>query len=145
MSVGASQLVCRGIRGATTVEANTSEDILEATDHMLRALVALNRIQPDDIASAVFTTTPDLTATFPAIAARDLGWAEVPLLCSHEMDVPGALTKVVRVLLLVNTSLGPRDLRHVYLGAAKSLRPDWGMDDEELASVLAMTADSVYA
>ena len=136
MGAGEAQRVCRGVRGATTVIANTAEDILEATDEMLRALVALNRIEPDDIASAVFTTTPDLTATFPAIAARSLGWSDVPLLCSHEMDVPGALQKVVRVLLHVNTALGPRDLRHVYLGEARSLRPDWGIDDAELARIL---------
>jgi chorismate mutase len=93
----------------------------------------------------VFTTTPDLTATFPAIAARSLGWSDVPLLCSHEMDVPGALSKVVRVLLHVNTSLGPREVRHVYLGAAKSLRPDWGLEDDELAALLATQPEAVHA
>ncbi len=143
MSAGQPQLACRGIRGATTVEANTSEDILEATDQLLRALIELNRVDPDDIASAVFTTTPDLTATFPAIAARNLGWADVPLLCSHEMAVPGALPKVVRVLLHVNTALGPRDLRHVYLGAAKSLRPDWGIEDDQLAAILARQPEPI--
>ena len=137
MGVGQAQTACRGLRGATTVVANTAEDILEATDEMLRVLVELNRLDPDAIASAIFTTTPDLTATFPAIAARNLGWSEVPLLCSHEMDVPGALPRVVRVLLHVNTTLGPRDLRHVYLGDAKSLRPDWGIADDEVTRLLA--------
>jgi chorismate mutase len=145
MSDGQSQRACRGIRGAITVASNTSEDILEATDQLLGALIALNRLAPDDIASAVFTTTPDLTATFPAIAARSLGWSDVPLLCSHEMDVPGALSKVVRVLLHVNTSLGPREVRHVYLGAAKSLRPDWGLEDDELASLLGTQLEAVHA
>lgn len=128
--------VCRGLRGATTVVANTSEDILEATDEMLRVLSILNDIDPDDISSAIFTTTSDLTATFPAIAARNLGWGDVPLLCSHEMNVPGALQMVVRVLLHVHTTRGPRELRHVYLGAARTLRPDWGIDDQELATIL---------
>ena len=145
MSDGQPQRSCRGIRGAITVASNTSEDILEATDQLLGALIALNRLAPDDIASAVFTTTPDLTATFPAIAARSLGWSDVPLLCSHEMDVPGALSKVVRVLLHVNTSLGPREVRHVYLGAAKSLRPDWGLEDDELAALLGTQLEAVHA
>jgi chorismate mutase len=139
MGTGDVRVVCRGLRGATTVSANTAEDILEATDQLLRVLIALNRLDPDDIASAVFTTTPDLTATFPAIAARDLGWTDVPLLCSHEMTVPGALPRVVRVLLHVNTALGPRELRHVYLGDARSLRPDWGIADHEVAQILAPT------
>jgi len=145
MSAGQPQLVCRGLRGATTVVANTAEDILEATDELLRVLIAVNRLDPDDIASAIFTTTPDLTATFPAIAARDLGWSDVPLLCSHEMDVPGALPKVVRVLLHVNTTLGPRELRHVYLGAARSLRPDWGIDDDELAAIVGTRPTPLHA
>ncbi len=144
MSAGQPYQACRGIRGATSVAANTSEDILEATDQLLRVLSELNHLDPDDIASAVFTTTPDLTATFPAIAARDLGWGDVPLLCSHEMAVPGALTNVVRVLLHVNTALGPRDLRHVYLGDAKSLRPDWGIADDEVAALLARHPEPVH-
>ena len=108
-------LVCRGIRGATTVEANTAEDIIEATDDLLRALIRLNDLRPEDVASAFFTTTVDLTAAFPALAARNLGWTEVPLLCAHEMDVPGALDKVVRILLHVNTTRGSDEIRHVYL------------------------------
>ncbi len=145
MSAGQPQQACRGIRGATSVAANTSEDILEATDQLLRVLSELNHLDPDDIASAVFTTTPDLTATFPAIAARNLGWGDVPLLCSHEMAVPGALANVVRVLLHVNTALGPRDVRHVYLGEAKSLRPDWGIADDVLASLLARQPEPVHS
>ena len=89
---------CRAIRGATTAVANTAEDILEATQEMVTALIRLNDLVVDDVVSAIFTTTPDLTATFPALAAREVGWTEVPLLCSHEMAVPGALTKAVRVL-----------------------------------------------
>ena len=131
------QVVCRGVRGATTVTANTAEDILEATNHLLRALIELNGLhEPDAIASAIFTTTSDLTATFPAIAARDLGWTEVPLMCAHEMEVPGALAQVVRVMLHVNTSKAPGEIRHVYLKGAKSLRPSWGIEDDELAGII---------
>ncbi|MCC6315340.1 MAG: chorismate mutase, partial [Thermomicrobiales bacterium] len=115
------------------VEQNTAEDILEATDELLRVLIAVNDLDPDDIASAFFTTTTDLTAAFPAVAARNLGWADVPLLCAHEMAVPGALGRVVRVLLHVNTSKSAAAIRHVYLNDAKRLRPAWGIDDEELS------------
>lgn len=128
-------LVCRGIRGAATAEANTAEDILEATADLLTALIRLNGIEPEDVASAVFTTTPDLTATFPALAARELGWTEVPLLCAHEMAVPGALGGVVRILLHVNTTRAAAEIRHVYLGGARQLRPEWGLADEELAAL----------
>jgi chorismate mutase len=137
-------VVCRGIRGATTVDANTAEDILEGTAELLRVLIALNDLRdPDLIASAVFTTTPDLTATFPAIAARDLGWTEVPLLCSHEMAVPGALGNVVRVLLHVNTGRPASDIRHVYLKGARELRPAWGIDDAELARIVAADVSGI--
>ena len=129
-------VACRGIRGATTVEANTAEEILEATTELMVALIGLNDLRPEDVASAVFTTTPDLTATFPAIAARDLGWTEVPLLCAHEMDVPGALGQVVRILLHVNTTRSAAEVRHVYLKGARALRPDWALADDELAPLL---------
>ena len=129
-------VLCRGIRGATTVEANTAEEILESTDELLRALIALNDLSPEDVASALFTTTPDLTATFPAIAARDLGWTEVPLLCAHEMDVPGALSHVVRILLHVNTIRSAVEVRHVYLKGARALRPDWALADDDLVPLL---------
>lgn len=133
---GDRPIVCRGIRGATTATANTAEDILEATQEMVMALIDLNEIAPDDIASAIFTTTTDLTAMFPAMAARSFGWTEVPMVCSHEMAVPGALTKAVRVLVHVNTTKAPGEIRHVYLKDAKQLRPEWGVSDEELAEVL---------
>src|SRR5690554_4495047 len=82
---GDRPIVCRGIRGATTAAANTAEDILEATQELVTALIDLNDITSDDIASAVFTTTTDLTAMFPAMAARSFGWTEVPMMCAHEM------------------------------------------------------------
>ena len=135
-----SRLACRGIRGATTVEANTAEDILEVTTELLTALIRLNDLQPEDVASAIFTTTTDLTATFPALAARELGWTEVPLLCAHEMDVPGALGHVVRILLHVNTSRSAAEIRHVYLNGARDLRPDWALTDDELAALLGRSA-----
>jgi chorismate mutase len=139
--MGSDQVVCRGIRGATTVPANTAEDILEGTTQMLRALIELNGLHdPDLIASAVFTTTVDLTATFPAIAARDLGWTDVPLMCAHEMDVPGALERVVRVMLHVNTSRPSGEIRHVYLKGARSLRPGWAIEDGDLDAILGSQA-----
>lgn len=133
---GGAAMVCRGIRGATTVDANIAEDILEATTDLLSALIRLNEIRPEDVASAFFTTTVDLTATFPALAARELGWTEVPLLCAHEMDVPGALGKVVRILLHVNTTRAASEIRHVYLRGARALRPVWALDDAELDALL---------
>ncbi|MGH2618051.1 MAG: tryptophan synthase subunit alpha, partial [Thermomicrobiales bacterium] len=127
---------CRGIRGATTIETNTAEDILEATTDLLDAMIRLNAIAPDDVVSAIFTTTPEITAAFPALAARDLGWTEVPLLCGHEMDVPGALRGVVRILLHVNTLRTPAEIRHVYLREARALRPEWAYDDGQLSDIL---------
>jgi chorismate mutase len=133
-------LVCRGIRGATTAAANTAEDILEATHELMTVLIHLNELQPEDVASAIFTTTPDLTAIFPALATRDLGWLEVPLLCSHEMSVPGALTSAIRVLIHVNTTRTASEIRHVYLNGAKQLRPEWGISDEDVDDILGRAA-----
>jgi chorismate mutase len=133
-------LVCRGIRGATTAVANTAEDILEATDELMRVVISLNDLQPEDVASVIFTTTPDLTATFPALAARELGWNEVPLMCAHEMTVPGALTNAVRVLIHVNTTRSAEEIRHVYLKGARQLRPEWGIPDEEVEAILGRVA-----
>jgi chorismate mutase len=116
---------CRGVRGATTVEANTAEAILEATTELLQAMVTANAIRPEYVASVIFTTTPDLNATFPAVAARTaLGWTDVALLNAHEMGVPGALSKVVRVLMHVNTDRAPHEIIHPYLRGAQQLRPD---------------------
>jgi len=131
-----SQLVCRGIRGATTAATNTAEDILEATTELMTALIRLNDLDPDEVASAIFTTTPDLNATFPALAARTLGWTEVPLLCTHEMAVPGALEQVIRILLHVNTTRPAAEIRHVYLKGARDLRPNWSLSDEALDEIL---------
>lgn len=115
----------RGVRGATTVKANTREAILEATTELLTAMVEANRIQPDDVASAFFTTSPDLNAEFPALAARQMGWTDVALLCGHEMAVPGALQMCLRILVHVNTEKKASELVHVYLHGARVLRPDF--------------------
>lgn len=139
---GARPILCRGIRGATTAAANTAEDILEATQELVTVLIRLNDLQTEEIASAIFTTTPDLTAMFPAMAARDFGWTEVPMICAHEMAVPGALTKAVRVLVHVNTTLGADEIRHVYLKGARQLRPEWGISDAELAELTGRAAPS---
>jgi chorismate mutase len=128
---------CRGIRGATTAIANTAEDILEATDELMRTVIALNELEPADVASVIFTTTPDLTATFPALAARDIGWTEVPLMCAHEMAVPGSLQKCVRVMIHVNTTRSAAEIRHVYLKGARELRPEWAYSDDDVAGILA--------
>ena len=115
---------CRGIRGAITARENTKESILEATTELLQHLIKANDIKAEDIASATFTTTVDLNAEFPAVAARKLGWVDTALLCGHEMDVPGSLKKVIRVMALVNTEKSAKDIRHVYMKEARQLRPD---------------------
>ncbi|MGI8643195.1 MAG: chorismate mutase [Thermomicrobiales bacterium] len=145
MTDAAHQMACRGIRGATTATSNTAEDILEVTTEMVVTIARLNDLTPEDIASVIFTTTPDLNATFPALAAREVGWTEVPLICSHEMAVPGALTQAVRVLLHVNTTRTAAEIRHVYLNGARQLRPEWALSDEELAAVLNRTPAPVPA
>jgi chorismate mutase len=121
----------RGVRGATTVESNTPEAILEATSELLRELMAANDISVADVASAFFTTTRDLNAEFPAVAANRMGWTDVALLCGHEMDVPGSLRMCLRVLLHVNTVKDARDIRHVYLRGAQALRPDRNYQQKE--------------
>lgn len=120
-----SGMMVRGVRGATTVEANSVEAILEATRELLTAMIKANEIDAESVASAFFTTTPDLNAEFPAVAARDMGWTHVALLCGHEMNKPGALPMCLRILLHVNTDRPAQDIRHVYLRGARVLRPDF--------------------
>ena len=115
---------CRGIRGATTVETNSADAILEATTELLTEMVRANDLEVDHVASAYFTTTRDLNAEFPAVAANKMGFGDVALLCGHEMDVPGSLPMCLRVLLHVNTEKGPQELVHPYLRGAQVLRPD---------------------
>ena len=118
------KVLCRGMRGATTVDENSKEAILEATREMLFVMIRANNIRPEDVASAYFTTTTDLNATYPALAARQLGWYDVALLCGHEMQVPGSLARCIRVLIHWNTPRKAKDIIHVYLRGAKTLRPD---------------------
>lgn len=118
------RMMCRGVRGATTVTENTEEAILAATHELLVNMIWFNGITPEDVASAYFTTTFDLTATYPALAARRLGWYDVALLCGHEMDVPGGLSLCIRVLLHWNTTKTAGEIVHVYLREATNLRPD---------------------
>ncbi len=116
-------MLCRGVRGAISVEANTREAILGATRELLQEMMKVNGLEVKDIACAIFTTTPDLNAEFPAAGARELGWDEVPLLCGQEMEVPGALPRCLRVLLLANTNKRAEEMAHVYLKEAQALRP----------------------
>lgn len=117
-------MICRGIRGATTVSVNSKEAILEATREMLYFIIRANDIREEDVASAYFSTTTDLDATYPALAARQMGWYQAALMCGHEMQVPGGLARCIRVLIHWNTTLKAEDIVHVYLREAKALRPD---------------------
>ncbi len=127
-------MMVRGIRGATTADANTREAILEATKELLEAVVEANDVQRDHVASVFFTTTPDLNAEYPAVAVREVGWVDVPLLCGHEMNVPGGLPRCLRVLMHINTDRPPSEIRHVYLREATALRPDLATDGTEASS-----------
>lgn len=115
---------CRGVRGATTVEENTAEAILTGTLQLLALMIRKNDIHQEDVASAIFTVTDDLDAEFPALAARQLGWLNVALLCGYELRVPGSLRHCVRVLLHWNTERSADEIVHVYIKGAANLRPD---------------------
>jgi len=119
-------MAVRGIRGATTTEEDSQAAIIEATSELLARIAQENALDPEDIAAAWFTTTPDLRSEFPAAAARQLGWSDVPLMCAHEMAVPASnprsLPRCIRVLLLVNTNAPASAIRFVYLRGAEKLR-----------------------
>jgi chorismate mutase len=115
----------RGIRGATTVTADEPDLILQATRELLEAILAENEgMRPEDVSSAIFTVTEDLVSTFPAQAARQMGWGLVPMICAREIPVPGSLPRVIRVLVHWNTELQQNEITHVYLRDAVKLRPD---------------------
>ncbi len=115
----------RGIRGATVASQDQAEAVLEATRELLEAIQSANsQLKPRDIASAIFTVTEDIQSAYPAKAARQLGWSEVPLMCAREIPVPGSLCLCIRVLVHWNTDLPQEAIRPVYLGAAAALRPD---------------------
>jgi chorismate mutase len=117
-------MACRGVRGATTVENDTREEILAATRQLLALMIRINGIEAADVGSVIFSTTVDLNAEFPALAARQLGWVDTALLCTHELDVPGSLRKCIRVLVHWNTEKPASELHHVYIRDAVRLRPD---------------------
>ena len=122
-----SKTALRGIRGATTVHNNTKSNILEETKILITHMMKLNNVKPEDIASIFFSVTKDLDATFPAKAARELNLSFTPLLCLNEMDMPTGITKCVRILMHVNTSLTQQDIHPVYLNDAVSLRPEFAI------------------
>jgi len=111
------------LRGATSVDENSADAILGATDGLMREIMKRNELSPDDVVSCIFTCTTDLDAQFPAVAARALGFERVPLLCAQEIDVPGSLANVIRVLIHYYAPEG-HEARHVYLGQARALRTD---------------------
>jgi chorismate mutase len=121
----------RALRGAITCDANDREEILERTEHLLRELIGRNRVSEDDIASIFFTATADLNAVAPAVAARAFGLNDVPLLCAQEMQVPGSLARCIRVMLHFECERPRSELRHVFLRAAVSLRPDLAEPGDE--------------
>ena len=117
-------MAVRAVRGAIQVDADDRDQILDATTELLREVLHRNHLAPDDLISVVFTATPDLRSEFPAYAARQMGITDVPLLCAAEIDVPGAMPRVLRLLAHVETDLSRHDVRHVYLRGAAQLRTD---------------------
>jgi chorismate mutase len=118
-------MTIRGVRGATTVSADEPDLILQATCELLEAILDENEgMKLEDVASAIFTVTDDLTSTFPAQGARQMGWGLVPMMCAREIPVPGSLPRVIRVLVHWNTPVPQSEIKHVYLRAAVKLRPD---------------------
>jgi chorismate mutase len=114
----------RAIRGAIQVDGNDRDAILAGTTELVTEVMGRNNLTTDDVISVIFTCTPDLTAEFPALAARKLGFHDVPLLCSTEIDVPGALPRVVRLMAHVQTDRPRQEIQHVYLRGAVALRVD---------------------
>jgi len=121
-------LAVRGIRGATTVESDSAEEVIAATREMMIQLIETNDIHPEDIAGAWFTTTRDVNSEFPAIAVRQLGWTEVPLLCGHEMEVdpdnPRSIARCIRVLVMINTEKAASAMHFAYLRGAAAIKQD---------------------
>ncbi len=122
----------RGIRGAIRVKENSKKEIISSTKELLLKMIETNDIKPDDIASIFFTATPDLNAEFPAYATRGLGYDLVPLLCAREMEVPKGMTRLIRILIHVNTKKSQENIKHQYLGETCKLRPELcgGNDDD---------------
>lgn len=123
-SVSGRPVVCRGVRGATTIEHDSRDEVLSATRQLLALMIRRNGIDSADVASVIFTVTRDVTAEFPAVAARQLGWIDVPLLCGYEVSVPGSLAHCIRVLVHWNTTKTQQEIEHTYMREATALRPD---------------------
>ncbi len=123
-------MAVRAVRGATQVDIDDRDSVIEATAELVLAVLDRNHIDTDALISVIFTTTPDLTAEFPAYAARSIGMTDVPFLCASEIAVPGAMPRVVRLLALVDTELTRAEIRHVYLRGAAQLRTDLPRDLE---------------
>jgi chorismate mutase len=121
-------MAVRGIRGATTVDTDTPACIVDATRELLAGIIEQNAIEPDDVAGAWFTTTPDLSSEFPAVAARQLGWVDAALLCGQELDVPfdnpRSIPRCVRVMILLNTERTQQEMHHLYLRGAKAIQEE---------------------
>ncbi len=117
-------MACRGVRGATTVLANTRDENLTNTRQLLALMIRRNGIEPEDVTAAIFTVSKDLNAEYPALAARQLGWLDVPLMCGYEIDVPSGLPRCVRILIYWNTEKPQKEIVHIYIKEAKNLRPD---------------------
>lgn len=117
-------MTVRAIRGAIQVEENTPQEIHGGVKELLSAILTANEITPEDVISVILTSTPDLVADFPAVGARGMGFESVPLLCATEIDVPGALPRVIRVMLHCNTELAVKEVSHIYLKGAAALRRD---------------------
>ena len=137
-------LAVRGVRGATTAHLDSAAEIVDATRELLSALIDANQIAAEDVAGAWFTTTTDLTTEFPAVAARQLGWVDVPLICGHEMDVPYAnprsIPRCIRIMVLINTGKPQTAIRHVYLRGALAIKQEL---DRARAGDLPQPADLV--
>lgn len=114
----------RAVRGATTVESNSVAEIIDETKALLLKIIEKNDIVQENVASVIFSMTEDLDAAFPAVAARQIGWSDIALMCTNEVNVPGSLKKCIRVLMHFNTEKKNSEIKHVYLKAAKALRPD---------------------
>ncbi|ALS78385.1 MULTISPECIES: chorismate mutase [Planococcus] len=115
----------RGVRGAITVSVDQPEEVLKETQRLVLEMAKENNIEPDDVASVIISTTTDISSAFPAKAVRTIAeWTYVPVMCTHEMDVPGSMPLCIRVMMHVNTVLGQQDIHHIYLNEAIKLRPD---------------------
>ena len=120
-----SWMTVRGLRGATTIEQDEAKDVLEATENLVKEIAKANDVLPEDIISVLISTTLDIESTFPAKAVRSIdGWKYVPVMCTHEMNVPGGLPRCIRILMHANCEIPQKDVVHIYQNDAVQLRPD---------------------